>query len=112
MSAATVVGLALTFGITANESSLTTQSVSISHRKDKKEVRDVQGAVVSVAYYNTTTSMSIRGVGASGATVGTALTISGGYSVAGTTYIDEVSIDYSNEDFVSSAISATSYEEI
>jgi len=115
MPSATVVGSALTFGLAAEESSLTTQSVSVSNKADKKEARDKQGVIVAVAYYNKTSEISIEGIGSFSnpvTNIGTSLALSGTFDVAGSIFIDEVSIDHSNEEFVSTSISATSYEGI
>jgi hypothetical protein len=116
MPSATVVGAALSFGIANEESSLTTQSVSVTNKSDKKEARDKQGIIVAVAYYNKTSEFSIEGLGTfTGAStnIGTALSLSGTFDKAGTTiYLDEVSVEKSNEDFVKSSLKATSYEGI
>lgn len=116
MPNATVVGASLTFGIAAEESSLTTQSVSVTNKADKKEARDKQGYVVAVAYYNKTSEISIEGLGTfTGAStnIGTTLTISGTFDTASTTvYLDEVTIERANEEFVKSSLKATAYEGI
>ena len=109
MACGTVVGSALEFAVDTDESSLTTQSVSVTNRSDKKEARDKCGIVVAVAYYNNTSDVTIEGLGASAATVGATLSLSGTYTTAGTTYVDEVTVDKSNEEFVKSSIRATSY---
>ena len=115
MPAATVVGTALTFGVANDESSLTTQSVSVTNKSDKKEARDKGGSVVAIAYYNKTSDISIDGLGTfTGAStnVGTALTLSGTFDTAGSHFVDEVTIDHANEEFVKSSIKATSYSGI
>lgn len=109
MACGTVVGQALEFGITDDEASLVTQSISVTHKKDKKEARDKCGIIVAVAYYNPTSEITIEGLGTSALLVGAALSLTGDYSLAGATYIDEVSVDYGNEEFVKSSIKATSY---
>lgn len=112
MACGTVVGEALDFGIEEDEASLVTQSVSIVNKSDKKEVRDKCGIVISVAYYNRTSEVSIEGVGTSAATIGGALSLAGDYDLAGATFVDEITHDFSNEEFVSTSIKATSYEGI
>lgn len=109
MPAATVRGT-LAFGLEADEASLTTQSVSATNKSDKKEARDKYGTIVAVAYYNKTTDISIEGLGASTAAIASALTLNNTFTEAGTTYIDEVTVERANEEFVKSSIKATSYE--
>lgn len=112
MACGTVVGSSLSFAIDTDEASLVTQSVSVTNRSDKKEARDKCGIVVAVAYYNQTSDITIEGLGASAATVGSTLSLSGSYTVAGTIYVDEVTIDKQNEEFVRSTIRATAYSGI
>jgi len=116
MPAATVVGTSLSFGVASDESSLTTQSVSVTNKADKKEARDKDGGVTAVAYYNKTSEISIEGLGTfSGAStnIGTTLTISGTFDLASSTvYLDEVTIEQANEEFVKTSLKATAYEEI
>jgi hypothetical protein len=116
MPNATVVGDSLSFGIAAEESSLTTQSVSVTNKADKKEARDKQGIIVAVAYYNKTTEISIDGLGTfadSSTNIGTALTVSGTFDSASTLYyLDEVSLEQANEEFYKSSLKATAYEGI
>lgn len=110
MPCGTIRGSALTFGLDNDELSLTTQSISVTNRSDKKEARDKCGIVVAVAYYNFTTDISIEGLGTSvSPTVGEALSLAGSYSEAGTTYVDEITIDHANEEFRKVSIRATSY---
>ena len=75
----------------------------------QKEARDKCGDVVAVAYYNKTADVSIEGLGQSSAQVGTSLALAGSFGLTGTVYIDEVTIDLANEDFVKSSIKATCY---
>jgi len=114
MPCGTVVGQALDFGVSDDEASLVTQSVSKTHKTDKKEARDKCGIVISVAYYNATADISINGLGTSAASPGGTLTLTGSFGTAttGLIYIDEVAIEKGNEDFVSSAIKATQYSGI
>jgi hypothetical protein len=116
MPCATVVGTALEFGIAEEEASLVTQSVSVTAKMDKKEARDGCGIVKSVAHYNKTFEVQIEGLGANtGAlTVGGALSLAGtfGLTIAGDTYIDEITVEKSNEEFVKTSIRAMAYEGI
>jgi predicted alternative tryptophan synthase beta-subunit len=113
MACGTVVGDSLEFGISHDEASLVTQSVSVTNKSDKKEARDKCGIVVSVAYYNKTSEISIEGLGTSAAEIGDALSLAGSYiDLAGATFVEEVSVEKGNEDFVKSSIKAMSYEGI
>lgn len=112
MACGTVVGDALEFGICEDEASLVTQSVSVTNSCDKAEVRDKCGIIVSVAYYNEMSDITIEGVGTAVLACGAALSLANDITVAGATYIDEVTLDYANQDFVKSTIRATSYSGI
>ena len=106
----TVVGNQLEFGIASDEASLVTQSVSVTKKSDKKAARDKCGTVISVAYYNKMADVTIEGYGTSAATIGSALTIANSINLgAGTTLVDEVTIDLANEEYVKSSIKATHY---
>ena len=110
MPCGTVVGTALEFGVAEDEASLVTQSVSVTNKTDKKEARDKCGIVVSVAYYNPMSEISIEGLGTAANSIGSALTLTGTYlTLAGSTFVDEVSLEKANEEFVKSTIKATSY---
>lgn len=109
MACGTIVGQALEFGVSDDEASLTTQSVTTTNKKDKKEARDKCGIVVAVAYYNDTTDITIEGLGASAQAIGAALSLTGTYTVAGLIYVDEVQVEKQNEEFVKSSIRATAY---
>ena len=112
----TPVGTALEFGLTEEEgtgSGLVTQSVSFTNKSDTKEARDKCGIVVSKAFYNNTADISIEVLGTSTDVVGAALSLAGTYLTivgTGSIYVDEVSLDKNNEDFVKSTIKATAYE--
>lgn len=110
MPCGTIVGDALEFGVAEDEASLVTQSVSVTNKMDKKEARDKCGIIVSVAYYNPTSEVQIEGLGTAANGIGSALSLSGTYlTLAGATYVDEVSLEKANEEFVKSSIRATSY---
>lgn len=103
----------LEFGIADDEASLNTQSVSVTKKKDKKEARDKCGNICTLAFYNGTCDIQITGLGKSATSPGASLSLSSGFgTVAGAIYVDEVSIEKSNEDFVKSTIKATAYEGI
>lgn len=103
----------LEFGVSDDEASLVTQSVSVTNKKDKKEARDKCGIIVAVAYYNETSEVQIEGLGTSSASIGSSLSLTGTFlTLAGATFVDEVSLEKANEEFVKSSIRATSYEGI
>jgi len=110
MPCGTVRGSALTFGIDTAEASLTTQSMSATNKSDKKEARDNCGIVVAVAYYNLTTEITLEGLGTGISTaVGESITLSGSYDEAGTTFVDEITVDWANEEFAKVSVKMTSY---
>jgi hypothetical protein len=110
MPCGTIVGDALEFGIEDDEASLVTQSVSVTNKTDKKEARDKCGDIVAVSYYNPTSEIQIEGLGTATSVVGLALSLAGTYiTLAGSTFVDEVSVEKANEEFVKSSIKATSY---
>jgi len=112
MACATPVGDALDFGVSDDEASLVTQSISVVNKCDKKEARDKCGIVIAVAYYNRTSEITIEGLGIPSLAIGASLAIAGDYEQAGATFIDEFTVDAANEEFVKSRIKATSYEGI
>lgn len=107
-----VVGDNLAFGIESDEASLVTQKVSVTNKSDKKEARDKQGIVIAVAYYNKTSDISIEGLGESSLEPGQSLALANDLDLAGAAFVDEITIDLANEEFVSSSIKATAYEGI
>jgi hypothetical protein len=110
MPCGTIVGEVLEFGIEDDEASLVTQSVSVTNKMDKKEARNNCGDIVTVAYYNPTSEVQIEGLGTASNTIGSALSLAGTYiTLAGDTFVDEVSVEKANEEFVKSSIKATSY---
>lgn len=111
----------LKFGIHDDEDNLVTQTGGASLRSDKKEVRNKDGQVVAIAYYNKTTEFSIEGVGTPSSTlgVGEVLALAAGTELEDSlpasgakVFVDQIDIDTSNEEFVKSSISATAYEGI
>jgi len=109
----TTVGQQLTFGVASDEASLVTQSVSATRKSDKKEARDKCGDIISVTYYNKHAEVSIEGLGSSAAVIGAALTMSNTLGLgAGTTVIEEVTLDLANEEYVKSSIKAMHYSGI
>jgi hypothetical protein len=106
-----VVGEALTFGVSSDEATLVTQRVSKASKIDKKEARNKSGVIVAVSYYNRVDEFTIEGLGVASQTLGSALTLVGVTGV-GTVYVEDISVDYGNEDFVKSSVKAVAYEGI
>lgn len=123
MACGTVIGANLDeadFGISNAEQGLVTESISITKTKDKTEQRDNCGDIVNVAYYNETAAISITGAGQNESLgIAAVLTLanisdfsSGMVPSPNAILVDEVQISRTNEDFVKTTISATSYEGI
>ena len=108
---ANVVGDALDFAIASDEASLTTQSVSVTQKSDKKEARNKDGDVVAVAFYNNMTEVRVEGLGQAGQSIGGTISLANGTAV-GTLYVEEVTIDFKNDDFVKSSVKATAWEQV
>lgn len=107
-----VVGDALAFGIESDESSLVTQKVTVTNKSDKKEARDKDGIVIAVSYYNKTSDIQIEGLGTTSLEVGASLALANDIDLAGAAFVDEITIDLGNEEFVKSSAKATAYEGI
>jgi len=99
------------FGVDDDEATLVTQSVQHTKKSDKKEARDNCGNVVAVAYYNVTSEVTVEGIGTSTLAVGAALTLAGTGlgTVSGALYVDEVTVEKNNEEFIKSTVKATAY---
>ena len=114
---ATTVGTdAPPFGIPEDEAGLYVSSLKVTHKKDRKELRNKCGGVFAVAHYNRTADVEIEGtvkgtftldVGDSYALVNTV-----NPAVIGKLNIDEISVDMSNEDFHKVSIKGVAYEKI
>lgn len=102
------------FGIENDEAGMITQSLKVTHKRDKKELRNSCGSVVSVAYYNRMSEIEIEGVLRAAFTydVGDAFTFANSINpaVVGKIIIDEISTDMSNEDFVKTSMKCSAYE--
>ena len=115
MIVGTIAGVALTFGIASDESSLVTQKVSANNKSDKKEAKDKGGNVCAVSYYNFQSAISVEGLGAAASTItpGSVIVIANKtvLNIVGTTVnVDEATIDLANEDYTKSTIKATAYD--
>ncbi len=100
------------FGIENDEEGLIIQSIKITKKRDKKELRNSCGKVIGVTYYNNTAEVEMEGVTKNWTKqVGDPMPLANG-SVTGKLVIDEISIDMSNEDFVKTSVKGTAYEKI
>ena len=91
------------------------QSFSETRNVEKSEIRGRTGDVVGVAYYNATTgySLSVAVTGTYSVTAGAALSaLSNAVTSTGTLRIDSITINKSNDAFVTLDISATGYPNV
>ena len=115
MAATTIGTQGLVFGLTA-ETIGVVQSFSETRNIEKNEVRNQQGEITAVGFYNPTTAYSLS-VAITGAN--TSLTVGGSYAslanaaaTAGSTRIDSIAINKTNTGFVTIDISATGYPNV
>ena len=101
-------GTSAAFGIPEEETGVIAQSVKVTKKRDKKEIRGCNGAVLGVAYYNDYAEVEIEGV-ATGALTMDAMDLKNG-EVVGKLIVTEISTDMSNEDFVKTTIKGTAYK--
>ena len=107
------IGDALTFGIAADHGGLVTQKLSVTSKTDKKEARDRNGVVQAVSYYNKTQEISLEGLGTyTGGQIGAVLSLSGITLVGASAYVEEISVEQANEDFVKTSVKAACWEGI
>ena len=108
MPATTIGQPGLVFGATTEGIGLI-QSFSETRNVEKSEIRDRTGDIVGIAYYNATTgySLSVAVTGAYAVTAGAALAALANATTLGTTRIDSITINKSNDAFVTLDISAT-----
>ena len=101
-----------TFGISADCNGLTTDKLSVSNKSQKKEIRDKDGNVCSVAFYGFTSDISGSGYGTAGVfSIGTAVTAATADAkrFGSTIFLDSISFDFSNEDYVKVSWKGTSF---
>ena len=113
MPATTIGSSGLVFGLTAETIGLV-QSFSETRNIEKSEVRDNSGDVKGIAYYNPTTAYSLS-VAITGAS--TSIAVGGAFSMAnattvGTLRIDSITLNKSNDAFVTMDVSATGYPNV
>jgi hypothetical protein len=113
MPATTIGTTGLQFGMTSETIGLV-QSYSETRNVEKNEVRNQTGDVVGIAFFNATTAYSLSfnatcanfatTAGAPFAVLANALSIG-----TGTTRVDSITVNKSNDAFVTIEVSATGY---
>ena len=113
MPVTTIATANLTFGLT-NEGLGLTQSFSETRNIEKSEIRNEVGDVKAVAYYNSTDSysLSVAVTGSYTVTAGAAMSLANASSSGGATRIDSMTVNRSNDAFVTLDIAATRYPNI
>lgn len=103
----------LTFGLTAEGAGLT-QSFSETRNIEKTEARNEVGDIKAVAFYNATDtySISVAVTGSYSVSAGAAISIANASSSSGSTRIDSITLNKSNDGFNTLDISATRYPNI
>jgi hypothetical protein len=117
MPAVTIGQANLVFGTVSEGSIGLVQSFSEARNIEKNEVRNNSGDIVAVGFYNATTSYSLSVVlaGAYAVTAGAALAALANATTAvgtGSLRIDSITINKSNDAFVTLDISATGYPNV
>ena len=114
MAAVTIGTQGLSFGLVAEAGIGLVQSFSEARNVEKNEVRNNAGDIVAIGYYNATTSysLSVAITGAYNVTAGAALSALANATTLGTTRIDSITLNKSNDAFVTLDISATGYPNV
>ena len=114
MPAVTIGTAGLAFGLTAEAGIGLVQSFSEARNIEKNEVKNNQGDIVAIGYFNATTSysLSVAITGAYNVTAGAALAALANATTLGTTRIDSITLNKSNDAFVTLDISATGYPNV
>jgi hypothetical protein len=114
MPAVTIGTTGLSFGLVAEAGIGLIQSFSETRNIEKNEVRNNQGDIVGIGYFNATTSysLSVAITGAYNVTAGAALAALANATTLGTTRIDSITLNKSNDAFVTLDISATGYPNV
>jgi hypothetical protein len=114
MAAVTIGTAGLSFGLTSEAGLGLVQSFSEARNVEKNEVRNNSGDIVAIGYYNATTSysLSVAITGAYNVTAGAALAALANATTLGTTRIDSITLNKSNDAFVTLDISATGYPNV
>ena len=117
MAAVTIGTSNLTFATVSEGSIGLVQSFSEARNIEKNEVRNNQGDIVGIGYFNATTSysLSVALIGAYNVTAGAALAALANATTAigsGSLRIDSITINKSNDAFTTLDVSATGYPNI
>ena len=113
MAATTIGTTGLIFGLTAETVGLV-QSFSETRNIEKNEVRDQQGDIKGVAFFNATTaySLSVAITGNTSLTVGGSFATLANAATVGTCRIHSLTINKTNSGFVTLDVSATGYPNV
>lgn len=114
MPAVTIGTTGLSFGLAAEAGIGLVQSFSEARSVEKNEVKNNAGDIVAVGYFNPTTaySLSVAITGSYNVTAGAALSALANATTLGTTRIDSITINKSNDAFITLDISATGYPNV
>jgi len=114
MAAVTIGTQGLSFGLVAEAGIGLVQSFSEARNVEKNEVKNNQGDIVAIGFFNATTSysLSVAITGAFNVTAGAALAALANATTLGTTRIDSITLNKSNDAFVTLDISATGYPNV
>jgi hypothetical protein len=114
MAAVTIGTQGLSFGLVAEAGIGLVQSFSEARNVEKNEVRNNSGDIVAIGYFNATTSysLSVAITGSYNVTAGAALAALANATTLGTTRIDSITLNKSNDAFVTLDISATGYPNV
>jgi hypothetical protein len=114
MAAVTIGQAGLVFGLSAEPTLGLVQSFSEARNIEKNEVRNNAGDIVALGFFNATTSysLSVAVTGSFNVTAGAALAALANATTLGTTRIDSITINKSNDAFTTLDISATGYPNI
>ena len=114
MAAVTIGTQGLSFGLVGEVGIGLVQSFSEARNVEKNEVRNNAGDIVAIGYFNATTSysLSVAITGAYNVTAGAALAALANATTLGTTRIDSITLNKSNDAFVTLDISATGYPNV
>jgi len=114
MPAVSIGTAGLSFGLTAEAGIGLVQSFSEARNVEKNEVRNNSGDIVAIGYFNATTSysLSVAITGSYNVTAGAALAALANATTLGTTRIDSITLNKSNDAFVTLDISATGYPNV
>ena len=114
MPAVSIGTAGLSFGLTAEAGIGLVQSFSEARNVEKNEVRNNAGDIVAIGYFNATTSysLSVAITGSYNVTAGVALAALANATTLGTTRIDSITLNKSNDAFVTLDISATGYPNV